>query len=122
MSEPPTLTLVSACLLSRFGFNDGDYPEEVYDYLDDLGVEYPDRWEPVLVRLVREHLVPALSEHHRVEFYTVGTSHNPCRADIDGVKYDHTADNFGVKLTPESVTVEWPDVARALGIELSISR
>jgi len=108
------LTLVSACLLSRFGFNDGDYPEEVYDYLDEVGADYPAHWGPVLVQLVREHLIPALSEHHCVEFYTVGTSHNPCRADIDGVRFDHRADNYDVKLTPESVTVQWLDIARAV--------
>jgi hypothetical protein len=68
MTDEPVLTLFSSCLLSKFGFGDGDQPDHWLDWCDEQGIDYSAwdwGWRPVLRRLVREHLVPKLDQ--RVE-------------------------------------------------------
>lgn len=116
MSEP-TLWLHSSCLLSKFGFNDGDMPDEVADWLDAQGIDFNGTaWRAeVLGRLVREHLVPALAR--RVTIVEIGTNHNPIRAstvddvDVEGCWYGGQPSPV---LTPESVEVPYAEVLRVL--------
>lgn len=108
------LTLVSGCLLSKWGFNDGDEPDWLLDILDARGIEHPDDWHAILRRLVREDLLPALDQ--RVEVVDIDTIHNPIRAvTVDGVDVEDRwrEDDPGVSLTPESVDVP---VERVLGL------
>ncbi len=117
----PTLTLVAGSLLSKWGFNDGDEPDHLLDYMDEIGVDYnalPVGWHEALRILVRGHLLPALAATgHQVEVYDIETIHNPIRASkVDGVEIDDYALDEQVELRPESVTVQWADVATALGL------
>lgn len=109
------LHLNSSSLLSKYGFNDGDLPEELMDHLDALGMPYPDDWRPILVHLVRTHLLPYLQ--HDVEVEVLGTNHNPIRAlTVDGLDVEdcHMGDQPEPDLHPESVTVAWPAVLAAI--------
>ncbi|WP_189111640.1 hypothetical protein [Streptomyces camponoticapitis] len=62
MTEP-TITLFSYDLLSKWGFNDGDDPDVWLDWCDAQGIDH-NRIEYPLVRLVRDHLVPAIDRGH----------------------------------------------------------
>jgi hypothetical protein len=111
MAEP-TLTLFSSSLLSKWGFNDGDAPDQWYDYCDSLGVDWT-KLEFPLAALVRKHLVPALEQ--TITVCDIETSHNPIRAEtVDG--QDVTEVWFGrapePTLTPEAVDVPMADVLR----------
>lgn len=116
--EEPVLTLVSAGLMSRFGFGDGDVPEWLLDHCDAQNVTYPVDWRRALCRLVRAHLLPALSEHHDVEVVELGCSHNPIRAVwVDGVDVTpFWSSGGGPVLTPESVWVPYPTVVAVCGL------
>lgn len=109
MSEP-TLTLFADCLLSKWGFGDGDVPDAYLDWCDDNGHPYPDDWHTVLRTLVRTRLVPAL--HQRVEVVDIETIHNPIRAErVDGVDVpDWRSNDSGLTLTPECVEVPYVEV------------
>lgn len=99
------LRLYTSNLFSKWGFNDGDMPSEVYEAVDNpRDVD----WHVVLKRLIRERMLPLLDE--KVECYEIDTSHNPIRADfIDGVPvldeiiYDPTA-------TLPEVSLEWIEI------------
>lgn len=117
IDSEPALILYSSGLLSRWGFNDGDLPEGLADYLDDHGVAYPD-WPPVLCRLVTEHLLPAVREHHDVEIIIFSTHHNPIRAVlVDGASVDQWWPELagGPPMTPACVAVPYSVVAAACG-------
>lgn len=82
------LTLHASSLFSKAGFNDGDFPDALTDWLlDHAGWSEPetyraadrDVWDRALERLVREHLLPALAPAV-VELEVVGSCHNPVRA------------------------------------------
>lgn len=111
MSDP-TLWLSSSCLLSKYGFNDGDEPDAWLDWCDEQGIDYNAwPWHHVLRRLVREHLVPKLDQH--VEVYDIDTIHNPIRAlTVDGVSIDDLADHPDGMLTPDGVEVAYSEVLR----------
>lgn len=113
---PVTLALFSHCLLSKWGFNDGDTPDEVLDYCDDHGLDYGDRhWHDVLPMLVRTYLLPELEKHHTIELFDIGTNHNPIRAStVDGKDIDSYADNDEIHLTPEYVPVPMEAVIAAM--------
>lgn len=114
--EPPSLTLCSQGLLSKWGFNDGDMPEILMDYWDELDIPYPN-WRLALCAIVRRYLLPELAKRHEVEVEEIETSHNPIRATVvDGVEIDDTSGEDEVVLTPELVTVPYPAVARACGL------
>ena len=90
------LTLDAASLWSKWGFNDGDMPDE----LDGMNWQ---KWDQVLEQLIRQHLLPLLDG---VEIVVWGTSHNPFRATTFG--QDMPAQFEGV-----SVTILW-DAVRAI--------
>lgn len=101
--------LESDSLLHKFGFNDGDPPDEVLAWCAEKSLPPPDDWPELLGRLVRSYLVPALVEQD-VEIAEVETSHNPVRAlSIGGVDVDHR--RFGEPdqptLTEVQVEVPW---------------
>lgn len=115
MSDEPSVRLFSAGLLSKWGFGDGDTPDHVYDYCDEHGIPYLS-WHPLLVRLVREFLLPVLDQ--RVEVVEISTHHNPIRAEkVDGV--DVTDGWYEVEdrvhLTPEYVDIPLTEVVRVAG-------
>jgi hypothetical protein len=103
--DEPFVTLCSAGLLSKWGFNDGDAPDDYLDYCEERGV-WRSRWRELLPRVVREYVLPALGQ--KVETVEIGTNHNPVRArTVDGVNVeDHWYDHDDpVMLTPETVCV-----------------
>lgn len=116
--EQPTLTLYADGLCSKFGFNDGDWPEDLLEYWVETGVDLSGvEWHEALRKLVRIHLIPAMeAAGHTVEVYNIETVHNPIRARmIDGVEYDGRRAPSG-GLSPESVTVPYAAIAAACGI------
>lgn len=115
MAASAELTLFSEGLCSKWGFNDGDMPDHIRDWCDENGIECRSvDWHAVLRKLVRDHLLPALAEHHEVEVYDIGTQHNPIRATrIDGQEID-VYKGPSPTLTPEWVTVPADAVARLL--------
>ncbi|WP_431889434.1 hypothetical protein [Nocardiopsis alba] len=113
--DEPTITLYSFGLLSKWGFGDGDTPDEWLDYLDERGVDWDDAEWP-LVQIVRRYLLPELAKNHAIDVYEIGTIHNPIRASkVDGIEIDDRAINDEVELTPASVEVP---LAEALKIAL----
>lgn len=114
MTEEPTLRLHSQCLLSKYGFNDGDEPDPWLDWCDEQGIDYNAdawNWHAALRRLVREHLLPKLDQ--TVEVYDIDTIHNPIRAStVDGADIDDRADHPDGTLTPEAVEVPYVEVLR----------
>ena len=108
------VTFETEGLLWKWGFGDGDM-------LDDLlaGHGWADQWQKdreagidiwfdhrVLVRVIREHVLPALAEHHVIATMVVDTIHNPIRATVvDGVEVDSIRNGNGIKLTPAKVDV-----------------
>lgn len=112
-SEPePHVTLFSACLLSKWGFNDGDDPDVWLDWCDDQGIDH-NRIEYPLARLVREHLIPVIEQ--TITVVDIESIHNPIRAEtVDGA--DMTEVWFGrapePTLTPDAVDVPMAEVLR----------
>ena len=108
----PAVRLFSDGLLSKYGFNDGDAPEEFLDYCDEQGAEYPPGWHRTLSALVRRYLLPVLDQE--VTVVEIGCNHNPIRAEtVDGA--DVTGGWYGepgVTLTPDCVEVPMSDVLR----------
>ncbi|MEV0470223.1 hypothetical protein [Streptomyces prunicolor] len=111
----PHLTLFSADLLSKWGFNDGDTPDAWLDYCEAHHVDY-NKVDYPLTALVRRHLVPVLDQ--AVTVCDIETSHNPIRVDtIDGRDVTHLwhggrSTNAEALLTPEHVDVPLSDVLR----------
>ncbi|MBB0229887.1 hypothetical protein [Streptomyces calidiresistens] len=103
--------------MSKWGFNDGDDPEEWLGYCEANGMDYNEIEFP-LVELVRRYLLPKIEQD--VTVVEIETCHNPIRAlTVDGV------DMRGVwkgrapepSLTPDQVTIPMVEVAR-LALEL----
>ncbi|WP_262058532.1 hypothetical protein [Streptomyces sp. STR69] len=120
----PHLTLFSADLLSKWGFNDGSDPDVWLDYCEANHVDYNEVDFP-LTTLVRQHLIPALNQ--AVTVCDIETSHNPIRVDsIDGrdVTYlwhdSHSAD-VDALLTPEHVDVPLANVLRLVLAEAGLT-
>jgi hypothetical protein len=108
----PHLTLFSSSLLSKWGFADGDDPDDWLDYCEANGVDYT-RLDFPLVALVRRFLLPRIEQ--AVTVAEIETCHNPIRAEtVDG--RDVTEVWFGrapePRLTPECVDVPMADVLR----------
>lgn len=106
------LTLFSRDLLSKWGFNDGDNPDDWLDYCEANGIDYNSVDFP-LVELVRRYLLPQIQQ--RITVAEVETCHNPIRAEtVDGV--DVTQVWFGrapePALTPEYVEIPMAEVTR----------
>ena len=87
------LTLSASDLWSKWGFNDGDMPDELG------GLNYK-RWDEVLEDLIRAHLVPMLEG---VELQIWGTHHNPFRSATYGQE-------MPAKFAGVSVTIPWESV------------
>lgn len=108
-----TLTLFSAGLLSKWGFNDGDMPDGLWDYFDEKGMQVMD-WHPVLIHLVRGFLAPKIEQN--IELVEICTGHNPIRVtrlyglDVSDAWYS-TSNRMW--LTPEFVNVPFAEVERA---------
>ena len=113
-----SLYLPAEGLLSKWGFNDGDEPDDFLDWCEEQGIPYDGLdWKLMLRRLVREYLIPALDQ--RVEVVEVDTAHNPIRAaSVDGE--DVTGCWVGAdddpELTPYGVEVSYEVVARVAGL------
>jgi len=109
------LVLFTDDLLSKWGFNDGDLPDELDDWLKARG-ERIGSWHPVLCAVVRECLLPALDQ--RLEVQEIETIHNPIRATVvdgvevpEGVHYGRMTSPF--RLTPARVSVPFETVLAA---------
>ncbi len=107
----PYITLSSWCLLSKWGFNDGDAPDAWLDWCEANGVDYNEIGYP-LVDLVRRHLLPVLVQ--AVTVVEIETNHNPIRAEtVDGVDVvDQWYRDSTMRLTPESVDVPMMEVLK----------
>lgn len=105
MTAKDVLRIYSSGLLSKWGFNDGDMPEEVCEYCEALAIDYGlIDWHATLVRLVCADLLPALKEN--VEIYEIETIHNPIRAHtVNGERVDVLNDGVLPSLTPEYVEI-----------------
>lgn len=106
------LTLFSSCLLSKWGFNDGDAPDDWLDYCEANGIDYNEVEFP-LVALVRAFLLPRIEQ--TVTVVEIETIHNPIRVEtIDGVGVREAW--FGraeaPALVPDHVDVPMAEVAK----------
>jgi hypothetical protein len=119
MAEPtvssPTLLLISDGLLSKWGFNDGDAPDDWLDWCEERGIDWfalPSWRDEILPALVRRFLVPALDQDVKLTF--ISTNHNPIRAEtVDGVNVEdrwYDSHDSGPALTPEWVEVEMEQI------------
>jgi hypothetical protein len=107
----PSIQLFSDGLLSKWGFNDGDAPDEWLDWCDDHGIDHsalPSWRDYILPALVRRFLVTALTQD--VQLVSISTIHNPIRAEtVDGINVEEwwrkSAGAGAPQLTPEYVAV-----------------
>ncbi|MDK0520378.1 hypothetical protein [Streptomyces sp. ML-6] len=111
MTEP-SVTLFSDGLLSKWGFNDGDTPEQWLDWCETQGIDHTVLDFP-WAALVRQHLVPVIEQD--VAVVDIETIHNPIRAEtVNGT--DVTEAWAGrapaPALTPEHVEVPMTEVLR----------
>lgn len=91
-ADPQGLALPARSIGNKWGFNDGDTPDPLYDMLFDWYETIPRQagqfWRPTLWRLVNEHLVPAVVAAMDVALprlsYMPGI-HNPVRFADDDV-------------------------------------
>jgi hypothetical protein len=118
MTDVPMLRLDAGSLLSKWGFNDGDTPEEFLDWCDEHGHReaYDADWHQVLRALVAERLLPVLGV--QVELADIGgTSHNPVRASTwngHPVEDLWTADRPALAGDSSGVDVPYADVLAAI--------
>lgn len=111
--DEPKLTLFADGLLSKWGFNDGDVPDDILDWLEAHGHGWRIEWHPVLKMLVERHLLPVLAQ--RVEIVNIGTNHNPVRAQtVDGTDVEGcwSGPQPEPTLTPEYVEIPMSEVAK----------
>ena len=115
MGEParePSLTLFSSSLLSKWGFNDGDAPDDVLDYCEEHGLGWRIEWHPALVQLVRRFLLPVLDQD--VTIAEIETNHNPIRAEtvggVDVTDCWYESSDCGPELTPEYVDIPMREI------------
>lgn len=102
------LTLHAECLLSKWGFDDGNVPDDYFAWLDERGEPWPERWHETLAALVRSRLLPLIAED--VEVFEID-SHNPIRVrTVNGVEVDHYDVHNDHMLAAVSVEVPWSEV------------
>ena len=104
---PDKVLLFSDGLLSKWGFNDGDLLDWLFDYDEKFDIH------AVLRAVVREKLLPALTD--KVEVFDIDTIHNPIRAQtVNGV--DVTQNLYDpdqpIRLQPQFVEVSVEEVLR----------
>ncbi|MFI2358159.1 hypothetical protein OG582_11915 [Streptomyces anulatus] len=115
MTEP-TLTLFSADLLSKWGFNDGDSPGSWLDWCDNRGVDY-NMFDFPWAAIVRKHLVPAIEQD--VTVVDVETIHNPIRVKtVNGVDVTQA---WSGKAAAPALTPEYVDVPMAEALRLALA-
>jgi hypothetical protein len=117
----PHLTLFSADLLSKWGFNDGSDPDDWLDYCDAAGIDHAQLDFP-WAAVVRQYLLPRIEQ--TVTAVDIEISHNPIRVEtVDGT--DMTAAWYGranaPSLTPESVDVPMADVLHLVLAEAGLT-
>ncbi|MFI0900581.1 hypothetical protein [Streptomyces sp. NPDC020983] len=108
MSEP-VITLFSSSLLSKWGFNDGNDPDEWWDYCETNGLDLDFPLEEV----VRRYLVPRLEQD--ITVVHIETIHNPIRAEtVNGVDVTEAwlGRATGPTLAPEYVDVPLSEVLK----------
>lgn len=103
---PETVTLFASGLLSKWGFDDGDLLDWIYEFGDF------DR-HAVLCAVVRQKLLPALTQ--KVDVQEIVTIHNPIRArTVDGKDVTHMHYDSALRtddlLTPASVNLTGAEV------------
>lgn len=104
--DEPTFTLFSEGLLSKWGFNDGDDPDDWLDYCEANGIDYNVVDFPI-VELVQRYLIPRLDQ--KVTVVVIETNHNPIRVEtVDSV--DVTEEWYGRSSTTTMLTPEYVDV------------
>lgn len=109
-----TVTLFSRNLLSKWGFNDGEGPDEWWDYCERNGAD-PSALDFPLEEVVRRYLVPLLDQD--VSAVHVETSHNPIRVEtVNGV--DVTEVWFGRQPAP-TLTPEYVDVPLSEALKIA---
>lgn len=115
MTGKPSLHLFSSGLLSKWGFNDGDAPDDWLDWCEEQGIDWMAlrSWRHhILPELVRRYLLPVLEQD--VTLVDIGTNHNPIRAEFIGGTdvTDWWTDNSDGEpaLTPESVEIPFGKV------------
>lgn len=109
------LLLHGSCLLSKFGFHDGEILDDWWWEQCDADPPWPDdREAAILQRLVRTHLLPALeAAGHTTDIYEIESIHNPIRAStFDGHDIDGYADRD--HLTDVAVSVPAAEVLAAV--------
>lgn len=117
------LWLHTESLFSKWGFSDGDVPDEVFDFVFDNELDDGCAWwRPLLAELVKTWLLPSLSKP--VDVYVITTIHNPVRAASvagvpvpDDVIYGAGETDYG--LTPAAVCVPWDAVFRFVAEEIA---
>lgn len=106
--------LFSSGLLSKWGFGDGDAPDEFWDWLEEQDCEHvPLGWKRILCVLVERYVVPVLDQ--KVTTVRISTLHNPIRArtvDGQGVKRWWYEPDGAPELTPECVEVPMSEVVK----------
>lgn len=86
------------CLLSKWGFEDGDM---LCDFVVDNETGFMDHHD-LLIKTVREKILPKIK--NSIEVCDFSTCHNPIRAEIvDGVRVNSL--DFNITLQPEFVDV-----------------
>ena len=109
------LYLQASSLLSKWGFNDGDEPDELLDRLESEGIDpwHPDlEWRAVLYELVRVHLLPLIPRAVELGSPLLGI-HNPASAvRIDGVDVSDLH-----RAHPSQVDFQYPDL-NAIDVEV----
>ena len=106
----PTLTLFSRDLLSKWGFNDGEDPEDWLDWCDNRGIDHNALGFP-WAAIVRQYLVPAIKQG--ITVVDIETSHNPIRVEtVDGtdVREAWYGRAEAPPLTPDHVDVPMSEV------------
>ncbi|MGY0388050.1 hypothetical protein ACWZJV_13865 [Nocardioides sp. WG-D5] len=121
-ARPHHLQLDWESLFSKFGFNDGDVPEEFDAWRAAQGYEAIDwalegDWHTILDETVRAWLLPA-TDREVVVTATI-TNHNPIRAvEVDGVPAEDfdelVREGLAADLQPEYVEVPYPEVEKVL--------
>lgn len=104
---PETVQFNSDCLLSKWGFGDGDMLDWLY--------AHNEQYDPhaTLIECVERKLLPALKQ--KVELRVIMCIHNPCRAgtvdgvDVSGLWYDSSR-KLDEPLSPEWIVMSGVEI------------
>lgn len=115
MTEP-SVTLFSCDLLSKWGFNDGNDPDDWLDWceangIDCKAVDFP--W----VAVVRKYLIPLIEQD--VTVVDVETCHNPIR--VEAVNGADVTDAWYGRAEAPALTPEYVDVSMGEVLRLAVT-